>query len=265
MHDNYQDIYAHNPSFPNGVVRLPSGALMPGGYWSGGQAYILNSRDGLRYAQRNWKDVGTLGSRAMFIDTVSAVQNYQSYKPRNFLTRSQDVSNKSNLLKFFKEQGMVLGSEEGADFAIPFVDWNENRHYRVPGESVPLWPIVFHDAVACGRYGPELREFAGRSDTDHSPSWLVDMLWGYFLLSGVLDVDHWPMAKQQIAATRHVDDWFRRVNTAAMIDHRFLTDDCQLEQTAFSNGWSIVVNFSSEAQEHNGIAVRPWDYKIVTE
>ncbi len=265
LHDNYQDIYAHNPSFPRGVIRLPSGALMPGGYWSGGQAYILNSRDGLRYAQRNWKDVGQLGARAMFIDTTSAVQNYQCYEAQNSLTRSQDVANKSDLLKFFKERGLVLGSEEGADFAVPFVDWNENRHSRIAGESVPLWPIVFHDAVACGRYGPELHEFAGSGNTDRYPSWLLDMLWGYFLLSGVTDVDHWPMVKQQIAATRHVDEWFRRINTAALIDHRFLSEDSQLEQTVFSNGHSILANFSSETQAHNGYAVKPWDYTIVTE
>lgn len=263
LHDNYQDIYAHNSSFPKGVNRLPSGALMPGGYWAGGQAYILNSRDGLRYARRNWNDVKTLKPRAMFIDTTSAVQNYQSYEMQDALTRSDDVENKCRLLDFFKKQGMVLGSEEGADFAIPFVDWNENRHRRVLGESVPIWPLVFHDAVACGRYTPESHNLASRSG-DPYPSWLPDMLWGYFLLSGLRDAEGWPMAKQQLSATRHVDEWFHSVNTTAMIDHQFLTDDCELEQTVFSNGRSIVVNFSSGPKEHEGVRVRPHGYQLVS-
>jgi len=265
LHDNYQDTYAHNPSFPGGVNKLSSGALMAGGYWWGGQAYILNSRDGLRYARRNWKDVRTLKSRAIFIDTTSAVQTYESYEPQNFLTRSQDVACKSELLKFFKEQGVVLGSEEGADFAVPFVDWNENRHDRVPGQSVPLWPLVFHDAVACGRYVREPHELEFQAGTGQYPFWLLDMLWGYFLLSQLRNAASWQATKQQLTATRHVDEWFRRVSTAAMTDHRFLTDDSQLEQTMFSNGCSIVVNFSSESREHEGVHIRPQGYEIVSD
>ena len=265
LHDNYQDSYAHNPSFPSGVNRLPSGALMAGGYWWGGQSYILNSRDGLRYARRNWNELRTLQSRAMFIDTTSAVQTYESYEPQNLLTRSQDVAYKSELLKFFKEQKVMLGSEEGADFAIPFVDWNENRHDRVPGESVPLWPLVFHDAVACGRYVNESRELEFQRGGGEYPFWLLDMLWGYFLLSRVRDPASWPDTKQMLTATRHVDEWFRRISTAAMTDHRFLTDDFQLEQTAFSNGCSIVVNFSSDPREYGGALIGPHGYRILND
>jgi len=267
LHDNYQDIYAHNPSFPKGVNINVKGELLAGGYWAGGQAYILNPRDGLSYAQRNWGKIKSLQPRAMFIDTTSAVQCYESFDVANTSTRSQDVQNKQELLRFFKSQGVVLGSEEGADFAIPFLDWVENRHARVPGESVPIWPLVFHDAVASGRYVSDEPDSAswmgGAVGGGGYPQSLVDMLWGYFLLTSVKDVPSWREQKQGLKKTVHVDDWFRSVSTAAMTGHKFLSSDSVVEQTWFSNGHSIIVNFSGVPWKNDGVEVPPRSYRIL--
>jgi len=266
LHDNYQDIYAHCPSFSKGVSRNIKRELLAGGYWGGGQAYILNSRDGLNYAMRNWEQIKTLRPRAMFIDTTSAVQCYESYARGNNLTRAQDVECKSALLQFFKAQGVVLGSEEGADFAVPYADWFENRHARVPGESIPLWPLVFHDAAACGRYVNAEAEAAswmgGAVEGRAYPAVLEDMLWGYFLLSSVKDVPGWPKQKQDWKSTAYVDDWFRSISTAAMTEHHFLTPEFSVEQTVFSNGRSIIVNFSKEVWKHDSTEVEAKSYRI---
>jgi len=268
LHDNYQDIYAHNPSFPKGVIRNVKRELLAGGYWAGGQAYILNSRDGVNYAQRNWEKIKTLRPRAMFIDTTSAVQCYESFEPGNTLTRAQDVQNKQELLGFFKSHGVVLGSEEGADFAIPFVDWVENRHARVPGESVPLWSLVFHDAVASGRYLNDDADSAswmgGAVIGEGYPQSLVDMLWGYFLLTSVKDVASWQKQKQNLKATYHADEWFRSISAAAMTEHKFLSGDAGVEQAWFSNGRSIIVNFASEPWSKDSVEVPARSYRILS-
>lgn len=91
LHDNYQDIYEHVPSWPRGVNRLIEGRPMPGGIWGFRQAYILNSREALGYARRNWENIRRLKPRAMFIDTTTAAQLYQSYEPGNTLTRAEDL------------------------------------------------------------------------------------------------------------------------------------------------------------------------------
>lgn len=266
LHDNYQDIYAHCPSFPKGVNHNVKRELLAGGYWAGGQAYILNSRDGLAYAKRNWAQIRTLRARAIFIDTTSAVQCYESFEKGNTLTRSQDVECKTELLQFFKANGMVLGSEEGADFAIPYLDWIENRHARVAGESVPLWPLVFHDAAACGRYVNDEDDagtwMGGAIEGRGYPTVLEDMLWGYFVLSGLKDMASWPKRKESLKKTTHADEWFRTISTTAMIEHRFLTPDFNVEQTVFSNGKSITVNFSKKPWEQDGIEVGSKSYLI---
>lgn len=265
LHDNYQDMYDHVPSWPVGIIRRKDGRLMRGGYWAGGQAYILNARDGLEYAQRNWEQLSRLGPRAMFLDTASAVQVYQSYEAGNLLTRAQDMHYKQSLLQFFKSKGLALGSEEGADFAIPYADWFENRHVRTPRETIPIWPLVFHDAVLCGRYTNSDIWAQGGAARNPYPEWLLDMLWGYFLISSAHNFNQWPKAAEHIRNTLHVDRWFSHVATSVMVDHHFLTSDCSLELTSFSTGDSIAVNFSPEPLSYLGRTISPHGFSIFTD
>jgi hypothetical protein len=176
------------------------------------------------------------------------------------------VQYKQELLQFFKTQGVVLGSEEGADFAIPYLDWIENRHARTAGESVPLWPLVFHDAAACGRYVNDEDDagtwMGGAIEGRGYPTVLEDMLWGYFVLSGLKDVASWSKQKESLKATTFADEWFRSISKAAMTEHRFLTPDFSVEQTTFSNGRSIIVNFSKEPWKQGEREVPAKSYRI---
>ena len=97
---------------------------------------------------------------------------YESYEKGNTATRTQDRQSKEELLQFYKQQGQVLGSEEGVDFGVPFVDWLENRHERRCGETVPLWPLVFHDAVVGARYYTN-------GGSSSAKAFLPHLLWGY--------------------------------------------------------------------------------------
>ena len=264
LHDNYQDSYKHNPSWPHGVNRTRQQRPMRGGYWDGGQAYILSAAAGLSYARRNWKMERQLAPRAMYIDTTSAVQTYQSFEPGKLQQRAEDVANKARLLKFYKECGVVLGSEEGADFAIPYIDWCENRHERIAGESIPLWPLVFHDAVVSGRYTGGA--WAGAVVADHEyPSWLLDMLWGYAALSELGPFEKRSAAYERMRVTRQGDAWFSTISTDSMDDHAFLSIDGTLERTRFSSGRSIVVNFAPEPQTCDGSTIPAHGYAAFDE
>lgn len=257
LHDNYQDIYTHSKSWPHGVIQLRDGTRMPGGYWAGGQAYIVNARDGLAYARRNWTSLAQLRMKALYIDTTTAVQMYQSYQPGNTLTRTQDRTEKIALMQFFKSKGLVLGSEEGADFGVPYLDWNENRHARTAGESIPLWPLVFHDAVIGARI-----HFDREPQHGAAPHWLEDMLWGYAAYSQIKTFQTRGIELRRMAGQKHIDSWFRQISTAAMVNHRFLTQDNTLEETCFSNGQSMVVNFANEPQSYEDFTVPPHGYRI---
>jgi hypothetical protein len=264
LHDNYQDIYRHSKSWPHGVIHGRNGKPMAGGFWEPGQAYILNARSGLGYAKRNWSYLGRLRLRALFLDTTTAVQMYQSREAGNRLTRAEDLEAKRSLFRFFHSQGLVLGSEEGADWGVPFLGWNENRHAYQAGQSVPLWPLVFHDAVVSARYAAEPgANFLSCETNSEYPEWLPDMLWGYALLSDFKSFPDRTKQIEQIRSTRHVDDWFHTIATAEMVAHSYLTSEGTLEKTEFSTGHAILVNFSPDERSHDGLRVAGHGYVIV--
>jgi len=253
LHDNNQDIYSHTSSFPKGVNRNADGDLLTGGVWAGGQAYILNSRYSVQYAKRNWEQIKTLNPKAMFVDIITAMQLYQSFEPGDELTKHEDLEAKIELVKFYKDQGIVFGSEEAADFAIPWVDWFENRHKRIQGTSIPLWPLVFHDAAFCTRYG-------GITSEEGHPGWLEDMLWGYlphFSISPGWDQE------ELFQSLDHVDKWHEKIGTAEMTDHQFLDENYTVEQTAFSTGDKIICNFGEQPFNYNGDIIEASGYLII--
>ncbi|NLF41027.1 hypothetical protein GX586_16410 [bacterium] len=261
LQDNYQDIYQQSTSFPHGVCRKQDGSLMPGGWWWGGQAYILNSKQSLEYAARNWPQLATLGMRMLYIDTVTTEQFKESYEQGNTQSRSEDFERKKALLAFFRDKGVMLGSENGADFGIPFIDWAPvGPHRRVPGESIPLWPLVFHDCIV---------SFKGAwSSADiSSPAFrkacLLNMLWGYAFTFGGFTADTWPRVKDVFASTLHLDDWFGTIGTDEMTSHRYHGDDGQVEQTEFSSGRSIIANFADEPREAAGRTIPPGGHVLL--
>ena len=252
LHDNNQDIYEHTPSFPKGVNRNADGDLLTGGVWAGGQAYILNSRYSLEYAKRNWEQIKTLNPKAMFVDIITAMQLYQSFEPGDELTKHEDLLAKIELMKFYRDQGIVFGSEEAADFGIPYIDWFENRHKRIQGTSIPLWPLVFHDAAFCTRYG-------GVSSTEGHPGWLEDMLWGYlphFFISPEWDQE------ELFQSLDHVDQWHEKIGTAEMTDHQFLDENYTVEMTSFSTGETIICNFGDQPFTYKGETIEAGSYLI---
>jgi hypothetical protein len=48
-----------------------------------------------------------------------------------------------------------------------------------------------------------------------------------------------------------------------MTEHRFLSEDAAVEETRFSNGRSIIVNFSRELWSKGNLEVPAQGYKIV--
>ncbi|CAM3032215.1 DUF5696 domain-containing protein [Rariglobus hedericola] len=257
VHDNYQDIYAQSPSWPQGVVRTSSGAPMPGGYWAGGQAYILNSRASLAYLRRNWEQLRTLPLRAVYCDTTTAVQFYESYEPGHTQTRTQDEEGKIALLDFYKQQGVVLGSEGGSDFGVPFTDFLlpfDQEH--IPGETIPLWPLVYHDAVI---------SYAVSDSTKTSPEnlrrqWLLQMLRGYQVRWYFASQAEWDLSRSAFQESFIVDHWHERIGTSEMTSHHILSDN--VESASFANGLTLFVNLSAADFDAGGTRIPALGYIV---
>jgi len=261
LHDNYQDIYQHCPSFPKGIMRQPNGEYCFGGLWDGGQAYLLCSSQMVARARENWEKMRRhLNPSAIFVDTTTASPLYECYDGDHPLSRADDEKHKLRLVEVFKSGGVVFGTEEGRDFPMPLVDWYENRYLHSPGESIPLWPLVYHDAAVITRYlNPTGADLSGHG----AANWLADMLWGSILFWAIRSPQDWRRIRDDFRRTFHVDKWHERIGLDEMRNHEYLTDDFLVEKTEFSSGSAIVANFSAEARAADGVTVPAGGYVIL--
>ncbi len=258
LHDNYQDIYPSTPSFPKGCLKNEHGDLLPGGPWHGGICFINCPAAGFDYAKRNWEELQTLGLNSYFADTAACATIYECYDPDHPLTRTQDAQAKRKLMQFYKDQGLVLGSEDGSDFSCADIDFLETRHHQVPGESIPLWSLVFHDSVICARYGTQ-------GTTGGQPARMLEnMLWGYSAYWPVNSLADWKTQKEAFVNSFYVDEWHQKIGLDEMTRHTDLSGDGTLEQTEFSSGHAIIVNFADEDREIDGKPIPANDYLIRT-
>ncbi len=259
--DNYADIYAQSPSFPAGIIRRPDGSRLRGGIWGGGQCYLLDYGQSIEAARRNAAHYVEHGLRAIYCDTATAVQLYENYDPAHRMTRQDDEDRRVALLRMFRDQGMVIGSEAGCDFGVPVIDWSPSPARHAPGVSVPLWPLVFHDCHIAFSDAISQDVYADTPLTDgEMADWrrrLVPlMLYGYHVGHSRITGRNWPRIRRQVAdAAELVDPWIGRIAADAMVDHRFLTPDRLVERTEWSGGAAMVANFAGEVREVDGVTV----------
>jgi len=246
LHDNYQDMYPRVPSFPQGVVETSSGHLMWGGYWHGGLCFITCASQQVEYAKRNWEQLKTLGLKGYFIDTASCVQFYECYCKEHPLDKAGDREAKQQLMQFYKDQGLVLGSEEAADFGLYHIDFLENRNTHRPRTTPPIWPLVFHDAAFYTRYST-----SGTSGGEPA-SQLENYLWGYACYWPVNSLADFKTHEQAFRESLALDEFHARVGLDEMTSHRYLCEDQMVEQTEFESGVSVIANFADEPRTVEG-------------
>ena len=205
---------------------------------------------------------------ARFIDTTVASPWQECYNPAHPMTRSESRVWKMRLLDLVKSHGLVCGSETGHDASVPFCDYFEGMMsvapYRAPdcgrfvdliltnvpprtakymvGERyrLPLWELVYHDCVVAYWYWGD---FNNKMDAIWAKRDLFNALYGTPPLYFFNDA-FWRAHKDRIAASYQVAEPVSRLTAyAAMTDHLFLKADRSVQQTRFSNGVVVTVNF----------------------
>ena len=258
-----------------------------------GQMYpcgVLCDKQAVKYArQRMAKELKTHPYRCRFIDTTTASPWRECYHPDHPMTRGDSRHWKVELLRLVSEEmKLVCGSETGHDAAVPFVHYFEGMlslgPYRVPDAGrnmikawdevpervakfqvghkyrLPLWELVYHDCVVAqwywGDYNNKLPALWDKRD-------LFNILYGtppMFMFNRQI----WGENKARFARSyKDICPVVRDVGYAEMTDHRFLTPDRDVQQTAFSNGVVITVNFGDKPYRlPDGRMLKPMGYHV---
>ena len=231
---------------------------------------VLCDRQAIGYAdKRLTAELKTHPYKCRFIDTTTASPWRECYDPDHPMTRTDSRIWKMKLLGLMSGKfKLVTGSETGHDAAVPYVHYFEGMMslgpYRVPDAGrdmariwddvpervakfqlghryrLPLWELVYHDCVVTqwywGDYNNKLPALWLKRD-------LFNVLYGtppMFMFRN----DFWRKNKARFARSyRTVCPLVRKVGYAEMTDHRFLTDNRDVQQTTFAGGTTVTVNF----------------------
>ncbi|MCU0916343.1 MAG: DUF6259 domain-containing protein [Planctomycetes bacterium] len=177
LHDNVQDMYRDAKSWDPGCIeKKPDGALIAGGRWNGGRAYMVCAPKQLELAQRT-QNLGAIrdlfGPWSYFIDTTYAVGPRECFDPDHPIGRNDDIGWKIRLSNYARNLFGTFGSECGREWALPHSDFFEGLvgvsgqyfHQLKPQELgaavIPFFEMVYHDCQICfGKYGYRAEEAA---------------------------------------------------------------------------------------------------------
>jgi hypothetical protein len=281
--------------WPDDIMLDEKGKPRPGWRVRGkdGQMYpcgVLCDKQAPKYAaQRVPAELETHPYRCRFIDTTTASPWRECYHPDHPMTRSDSRHWKMELLRFMSERmKLVTGSETGHDAAVPYVHYFEGMlslgPYRVPDAGrnmgqildevpervakfqvghkyrLPLWELVYHDCVVAqwywGDYNNKLPALWQKRD-------LFNILYGTAPMF-MFNRQVWGQYKDRFAQSyKDICPITRAVGYAEMTDHRFLTPDRNVQQTAFANGITVTVNFGDKSYRLAGSKeLKPMSYHV---
>jgi hypothetical protein len=125
---------------------------------------------------------------------------------------------------------------------------------------VPLYELVYHDAV--------VTSWRWEDANHHTPEiwWkkdLFNMLYGTAPLWN-LDRERWDEYRNTfIESYKNVCPWLEQIATDELVSHRFLTDDHQVQESTFSSGKKIVVNFGNKEYSFQGNVVESKNFLLL--
>ena len=129
-----------------------------------------------------------------------------------------------------------------------YLKYSINEYTRIP-----LYELVYHDAV--------VTSWRWEDGNHHTPEiwWkkdLFNILYGSAPLWN-LDRERWEEYKYTfIDSYKNVCPWLQQIETDELISHRFVTEDHKVQESVFSSGKKVVVNFNDKYFSYLGKVVK---------
>lgn len=270
LHDNYQDIYPDSPSYDEGLVmKHPDGSVQLGGIWDGGLCRLVCSSQALALADKVIDQVEAHTEvNSYYLDTTTSAPLYECYDENHPMTRAEDRANKRAILEKLRDKGWIVGAEAGVDWAVPVaaffegmpgaaVGLNHGAESADFGMMVPLFNLVYHDAVVC--YWQHGQPYGREDHVNHVLHDLVSAQpssWSFIY-------EQWEDLKPLILQCYELlGKLHARTALCSMVKHEFMTDDYEVHHTTFSDGTEVFVNFDIRSHKVGEMVLPPKGFRI---
>jgi hypothetical protein len=174
--------------------------------------------------------------QGIYIDVIGYVPPDEDFNPEHPTTRSEAMRGQAEMLTWARQHLGVTATEAGSDWVVPFVDIVNQSGSVGKTVPVPLYQLVYHDAVLTS-YG------AARSGGEKN------------LLLGILcgGVPELPASADTSEGTlrliRQMATLHKRVALLEMTGHEFLNADRSRERTTFADGTTVTVDWTASTAQ----------------
>ena len=253
FHDQYRDYYLDAPSYNEQFAvhekdsSLPA-QQFPGSrfgdskqgnipmmrHWDGGRQAYLNPRFQVGHLRKNYQLLFDRGIRTdgIYIDVIGYVPPDQDFNPEHPTTHTDAMRSQIAMLTWSRQNLGITATESGADWTIPYVDLINSSGGGSKAILVPLYPLVYHDAV--------IVSFGARDEK----TLLQGLLFG-----GVpeMPIDQAAVSEKTKAFMRQMCALHKRVGMLEMTRHEFLGNNYRKERTTFADGTTVTVDWDSSS------------------
>ena len=256
LHDQYRDYYLDAPSYDAQFAvreqdaKLPAQAF-PGSrfgdskngdipmmrHWDGGKQAYLNNRFWLGHLQKNYQlffDHG-ITPQGIYLDVIGYVPPDEDFNPEHPTTRTEAMAGRATCMTWSRQNLGIVATESGADWVIPFVDVINQSGGGSKAILVPLYNLVYHDAVIVS-YGARDQQSLLRG----------------ILNGGVPELPINATDEKTLSLMMQMSVLHKRVGMLEMTRHEFLDNNYRQERTTFADGTTVTVNWDT-----NTFAINP--------
>jgi hypothetical protein len=244
IHDQYRDYYVDAPSwdpqfavheedetspphaFPGTRFGLSKdGAIPYMRHWDGGRQSFLTPRLMPGHLQKNYALLLDRGVRpdGSYLDVFGYVPPDEDFNPEHPATRTESIRARAACYTWVRANLGLVGTEAAVDWVIPYVDYSSPLRAGRAGIPVPLFELVYHDAII----------------TPYAPGDLRG-----FLDAGLpqVSLDDFTASADRIRAMAALE---RRLAFTEMTGHEFLDANHRRERSTFADGTTITVDWDA--------------------
>lgn len=215
-----------------------------------------------------------------FVDALVGLPLRECHDPEHPVTRTEDWHGRVEVLDYMHKKGLLIYTEGGqswtARVCTSLVGGN-GTNYGVP---VPLMNLVYHDSVISqwhsfwsynmshsmplGAPQPMTQSAESAYGLVYAIKFLRDVLYGNSPSFGFFKPsDYWDFREQIKEVTEVMTELHERVALEDLISHRFLTDNMRVQETVFSSGINVQVNFGHKSyNDEKGFELPSLGYRV---
>ena len=264
LHDQYRDYYQDSSVYEESKcvfdINMKKSYC---DYWAGGAHNWLDSTLAKPFVERTYRELAENGVniKGTYLDVWGIMWGDENYNPNHTTTRTESINARGECFDMLRAKGLIMSSEEIGCNMVQYLDLVHHAPYAVTpqgggigvGVAVPITNLVYHDCVFvpwhCEGKG-------GWGIPDGDAGRLHCILNGqtpYFNNSmASMEKESDKVLADRIKQTCEIAKINEKVYNAEMISHKFLDDKYRVQQTVFSNGVKITVDFDKETYKVEG-------------